>query len=58
MSGFYPVHSIPFRHVWPAKPDLMARLAGMRLRGCRGGRKGERLTTDSTTHVSVWERTA
>jgi hypothetical protein len=52
------VMSIPFRYVWPAELDLMARLAGMRLRGRWGGWQGERFTSDSTTHVSVWEKSA
>ncbi len=29
--------SMPFRYVWPAELDLMARLAGMRLEGALGG---------------------
>ena len=29
--------SVPFRYVWPAELDLMARLAGMRLGGALGG---------------------
>jgi hypothetical protein len=38
--------------------DLMARLAGMTLQGRWGGWKGEPFTSDSTKHVSVWEKTA
>jgi SAM-dependent methyltransferase len=52
------VMSIPFRYVWPAELDLMARLAGMRLRGRWSGWKGESFTSDSATQVSVWEKTA
>ncbi|MEI5522393.1 class I SAM-dependent methyltransferase [Streptomyces brasiliscabiei] len=48
--------SIPFRYVWPAELDLMARLAGMRLRDRWEGWKGEPFTNESTTHVSVWEK--
>ncbi|MFM9590206.1 class I SAM-dependent DNA methyltransferase [Streptomyces scabiei] len=48
--------SIPFRYVWPAELDLMARLAGMRLRNRWAGWKGEPFTNDSTGHVSVWEK--
>jgi SAM-dependent methyltransferase len=50
------VESVPFRYVWPAELDLMARLAGMTLRGRWGGWKGEPFTDDSTSHVSVWEK--
>ena len=46
--------SIPFRYVWPSELDLMARLAGMRLRDRLGGWRGEPFTADSTEHVSVW----
>jgi SAM-dependent methyltransferase len=46
--------SIPFRYVWPSELDLMAELAGMRLRERLGGWRGEPFTADSTSHVSVW----
>ena len=46
--------SIPFRYVWPAELDLMARLAGMSLRERWGGWKREPFTSDSRKHVSVW----
>jgi hypothetical protein len=47
---------IPFRYVWPAELDLMARLAGMRLRERWGGWNREPFTGESTCHVSVWEK--
>jgi SAM-dependent methyltransferase len=47
----------PFRYVWPAELDLMARLAGMRLRERWGGWRREPYTSDSRQHVSVWEKT-
>jgi SAM-dependent methyltransferase len=47
-----------FRYVWPAELDLMARLAGMSLRERWGGWKREQFTSDSTTHVSVWQKPA
>ena len=50
--------SLPFRYVWPSELDLMAELAGMRLRERWGGWKRERFTSDSNKHVSVWERPA
>jgi SAM-dependent methyltransferase len=49
--------SMPFRYVWPAELDLMARIAGMSLRERWSGWKREPLTSASTTHVSVWEKT-
>jgi SAM-dependent methyltransferase len=48
--------SMPFRYVWPAELDLMARLAGMSFRERWGGWKREPFTSDSRTHVSVWEQ--
>ena len=50
--------SMPFRYVWPAELDLMARLAGMSLRERWSGWKREPFTSESTTHVSVWQKTA
>ena len=52
------VFSAPYRYVWPSELDLMARLAGMVLRDRWSGWKREPFTSDSTTHVSVWEKTA
>ena len=46
---------MPFRYVWPAELDLMARIAGMKLHGRWGGWKREPFTSESTCHVSVWE---
>jgi hypothetical protein len=50
--------SIPFRFAWPAELDLMAELAGMRLRDRWSGWKREPFTSDSRKHVSVWEKPA
>ncbi|HEY0638657.1 MAG TPA: class I SAM-dependent methyltransferase [Pseudonocardiaceae bacterium] len=49
-------HSVPFRYVWPAELDLMARLAGLRLRSRWSGWSGAPFTAESTGHVSVWEK--
>jgi SAM-dependent methyltransferase len=46
--------SMPFRYVWPAELDLMARLAGMRLDERWAGWRREPFTAESTSHVSVW----
>lgn len=48
--------SIPFRYVWPAELDLMAELAGLKLRDRWGGWKREPFTSESAQHVSIWER--
>ena len=48
--------SIPFRYVWPSELDLMAQLAGMRLRDRWSGWKREPFTSESDAHVSVWEK--
>jgi SAM-dependent methyltransferase len=50
--------SIPFRYAWPPEFDLMAQLAGMRLRERSSGWKREPFTSASRKHVSVWERPA
>jgi hypothetical protein len=55
-DGDVELFSPPFRYVWPAELDLMARIAGMRLRQRWGGWKREPFTSESTKHVSVWER--
>jgi SAM-dependent methyltransferase len=57
-DGTVELSSLPFRYVWPAELDLMARLAGMRLRERWGGWKREPFTHESTKHVSVWEKPA
>ena len=57
VDGKLDVLSIPFRYVWPSELDLMARLAGMTLRERWSGWKREPFTSDSTKHVSVWEKT-
>jgi SAM-dependent methyltransferase len=48
--------SMPFRSVSPGELDLMAELAGLRLRERWGGWRREPFTSDSTRHVSVWEK--
>jgi SAM-dependent methyltransferase len=48
--------SIPFRYVWPSELDLMARLAGMRLRDRWEDWNRAPFTGDSRQHVSVWEK--
>lgn len=54
-DGRFRKGSPPFRYVWPSELDLMAQLAGMRLRERWGGWMGEPFTGESRQHVSVWE---
>lgn len=48
--------SAPYRYVWPAELDLMARLAGMTLRERWASWTREPFTDESASHVSVWEK--
>jgi SAM-dependent methyltransferase len=48
--------SIPFRYAWPSEFDLMARIAGMRLRERWSDWARAPFTSESTKHVSVWEK--
>jgi len=50
--------SVPFRSVSPAELDLMARLAGLELRGRWADWDRTPFTAESTKHVSVWEKPA
>ncbi len=50
--------SMPFRYVWPSELDLMAQLAGMTLRDRWAGWRKEPFTSESRSHVSVWEKPA
>src|SRR5262249_1743848 len=62
VSHHYDVHdgtiasrSIPFRYVWPAELDLMARIAGMHPRERWSGWRREPFTSESGKLVAVWE---
>ena len=46
----------PWRFAWPAELDLMARIAGMRLRERWAGWGRQPFTSESIQHVSVWEK--
>jgi hypothetical protein len=48
--------SAPFRYVWPSELDLMARLAGMRLRERWADWTRAPFTSASRSHISVWEK--
>ena len=58
VDGSVETVSMPFRYAWPAEYDLMAELAGMRLRERWSGWKREPFTSESDKHVSVWEKAA
>jgi hypothetical protein len=49
---------VPFRYVWPSELDLMARIAGLRLRDRRADWHGAPFAAESRSHVSVWEKPA
>ncbi len=57
-AGSYERVSVPFRYAWPAELDLMARLAGLRLRDRWAGWDRAPFTSGSSSHVSVWEKPA
>ena len=56
VDGRFELASIPFRYAWPAELDLMAELAGLSLRERWSGWHREPFTSDSRSHVSVWEK--
>jgi SAM-dependent methyltransferase len=55
-DGQVEVLSPPFRYVWPSELDLMARLAEMSLRERWSSWTREPFTSESTKHISVWEK--
>jgi SAM-dependent methyltransferase len=56
-DGRASVFSMPYRYVWPSELDLMARIAGMRLRQRFGDWTRAPFTNTSGKHISVWEKT-
>jgi SAM-dependent methyltransferase len=56
VDGRWELRSIPFRSVSPAELDLMARLAGIRLRERWSSWTRDPFTAESRRHVSVWEK--
>ena len=57
-DGKVEVFSPPFRYVWPSELDLMARLARLSLRERWSSWKREPFTSESGSHVSVWQKPA
>jgi hypothetical protein len=50
------MYPVEVRYAWPSELDLMARLAGLRLRQRFGGWSREPFTASSGTHISVYQR--
>jgi Methyltransferase domain len=55
-DGRLETFSAPFRHTWPSELDLMARIAGMQLRERWANWERAPFTSESTSHISVWEK--
>ena len=49
-------HSAPYRYVWPAELDLMARLAGLRLQHRWADWNRSPFTSESPSQVAVYEK--
>jgi SAM-dependent methyltransferase len=58
VDGRLETFSAPFRYVWPSELDLMARIAGMTLRERWADWRREPFTSESPSHISVWEKPA
>jgi hypothetical protein len=50
------LYPVQIRYAWPSELDLMAQLAGLRLRWRWSGWQRERFTARSEKHISVYER--
>jgi len=50
--------SSPHRYLWPSELDLMAKIAGMTLRERWSSWNRDPFTSDSTMHISVWQKSA
>jgi len=56
IDGQLKTFSSPHRYVWPAELDLMARFAGMTFRERWSSWNREAFTSESRSHISVWEK--
>lgn len=56
LNGETKTFSAPFRNVWPSELDLMARLAGMALHDRWSDWNREPFTSNSRSHISVWQK--
>jgi SAM-dependent methyltransferase len=50
------LYPLQIRYAWPSELDLMAQIAGMRLRERWSDWEGRRFTPTSTSHISVYEQ--
>jgi SAM-dependent methyltransferase len=55
-EGDVRLYPVQIRYAWPSELDLMAQLAGMRLRERWGSWKRETFTSQSQKHVSIYQR--
>jgi hypothetical protein len=58
IDGEVRTFSSPHRYLWPSELDLMARLAGMVLRERWSDWHRAPFTSESRSHISVWEKAA
>jgi len=56
VDGQVQAFPVEFRYAWPAELDLMARIAGLRLRDRWSGWRREPFTSLSRSHVSVYAK--
>jgi hypothetical protein len=49
------LYPVIIRYAWPSELDLMARVAGLKLRDRWGSWAREPFTSESKTHISVYE---
>jgi len=54
-AGGISLHPVLLRYAWPSELDLMAKLAGLRLRDRWGSWAREPFTSDSANHISAYE---
>jgi hypothetical protein len=50
------LYPVQIRYCWPSELDLMAQLAGLRLRERWSNWKREPFTSESGQHISIYER--
>jgi hypothetical protein len=55
-DGDVRLYPVQIRYAWPSELDLMAQLAGMRLRERWGSWQRERFISESQKHISIYER--
>jgi hypothetical protein len=58
IDGQLEILSSPHRYLWPGELDLMAKMAGLTLRERWSTWTREPFTSDSTMHISVWDKSA